>query len=153
MRISFDLDDTLICYDLATPREPDRVPAWWQWKYREPLRLGAVELQRELAGRGHEIWIYTTSFRRPREVKRWLSFYGMRVASVVNAHRHKQIRGVAARECSKLPAHFQIALHVDDELRDWGERFGFRWLTVAPTDANWTEKILAAVDKLERLGG
>lgn len=148
MRISFDLDDTLICYDLAIPREPNRVSPWWKWKYHEPLRLGAVELHRELIKRGHEIWIYTTSYRHPRDVKRWLGFYGMPVSSVINAQMHSRICGADAREYSKLPAQFQIALHIDDEVRDWGERFGFRWLTIAPDDKDWAAKVLAAVDEL-----
>ncbi len=151
MRISFDLDDTLICTNPAIPREPDRVPAWWKWKYHEPLRLGAVALHRELRQRGHEIWIYTTSHRHPRDVARWLRFYGMPVSSVVNADRHGRICSADARECSKLPAHFNIALHVDDEQRaQWGERFGFRWLTVASNDMDWVPKVLAVVAELER---
>ena len=149
MLISFGLDDTLICYAPATPREPERVPVWWKWKKHEPLRLGAVDLVRELAGRDHEIWIYTTSYRHPREVKRWLSFYGIEVSSVINAEIHGQIGGADARQFTKLPAHFGIALHIDDEQRDWGERFGFRWLMVAPADEKWAAKVLAAVSELE----
>ena len=41
MRISFDLDDTLICYQPHVPREP---PPSWAWRLviqDEPLRLGA----------------------------------------------------------------------------------------------------------------
>ena len=150
MRISFDLDDTLICYEPMIPRELDRVPPWWKWKYCEPLRLGTVDLHRQLIARGHEVWIYTTSYRHPRDVARWLDFYGIRVSSVINAETHARICGAEAREFSKLPARFDIALHVDDEVRDgWGERFGFRWLTIARDDINWAAKVLAALDELE----
>ncbi len=152
MRISFDLDDTLICYAPATSCEPKNIPLWWKWRTHEPLRLGAVALIRELQRRGHEIWIYTTSYRHPRDVSRWLGFHDIRVSSVINAEMHGQFRDADARQCSKLPALFDIALHVDDEQRDWGERFGFRWLTIAPADEDWAAKVLAAVDELETGG-
>lgn len=35
--ISFDLDDTLICYQPGTPREPNRVPRLLRPWFREPL--------------------------------------------------------------------------------------------------------------------
>ncbi len=57
MRISFDLDDTLVGYRVSTANEP-RLP----WHARlfaghEPLRLGAPWLIRELQARGWEVCI------------------------------------------------------------------------------------------------
>ena len=145
MRLSFDLDDTLICYDPQVPREPLRLPIWQRWRQVEPLRLGAVSLLREL-GEQHEIWIYTTSYRDPRAVKRWLNWHQIKVETVVNAEFHAR---VVRSKWSKLPSHFGIALHVDDEnFAHLGEQFGFRWLTVSPGDLGWAERVRAAVAEL-----
>ena len=52
MRISFDLDDTIICYQECVPREP---PLRWYCRLvagDEPLRLGARDLMHSLRARG-----------------------------------------------------------------------------------------------------
>ena len=84
MRISFDLDDTLICYGGTTPCETD-LP----WPLRlvagnEPLPRGTRSLLMTLRSHGHELWVYTTSLRRPRQVRQWLRCHGVRVDRVVN---------------------------------------------------------------------
>jgi hypothetical protein len=55
MRISFDLDDTLICYRPGAVHEP--APPWHRTLFSlgEPLRLGARELPRDLSAQGHEV--------------------------------------------------------------------------------------------------
>jgi hypothetical protein len=150
MRISFDLDDTLICYQPDVPREP---PLRWplSWLVRdEPLRKGARGLVRRLWGCGHEVWIYTTSYRDPLSVRTWLWLHGVHVARVVNQDVHdRELRrwpGSGERP-SKNPAAFGVFLHVDDSdgVRMEGERHGFRVVVVSPGDPDWTRKVLAAV--------
>src|SRR4051812_12292063 len=87
MRISFDLDDTLICYQDGVPREP---LGWLARRLAgdEPLRLGARELLNGLRRRGHEVWVYTTSYRDPWGVWWWLRLHGVRVGRVINQHVH-----------------------------------------------------------------
>src|SRR5262245_24272258 len=90
MRISFDLDDTLICYQPGVPHEPNPVPRWLRWWVNEPLRLGAAALLRDLAAAGHELWVYTTSYRDPFAVRWWFRFHGARIRYVVNQSRHER---------------------------------------------------------------
>jgi hypothetical protein len=63
MRVSFDVDDTLVC---SPPAPAEAVVPWWgrMW-YPEPLRQGTRRLMRELLARRCELWIYTTSYRLP----------------------------------------------------------------------------------------
>ena len=155
MRISFDLDDTLICYGGETPCEPR--PPWYRrlLAAREPLRQGAPALLRALRGRGFELWVYTTSHRSPGSVRRWLRAYGIRVAGVVNRDVHdRHLRNEPPdRQPSKHPGAFGIDLHVDDSdgVRLEGERHGFRVVVVAPEDGWWAEKVLAAAEELQRV--
>jgi hypothetical protein len=153
MRISFDLDDTLICYHPGVPREP-HLP----WYVRlvvgdEPLRLGARALLRGLHQRGWELWIYTTSHRRPNSVRRWLRCHGVRVAGVINQDVHEARLKRTAKDCppSKNPAAFGIPLHVDnsDGVRVEGVTHGFRVIVVAPNDTDWAEKVLHALTAVE----
>jgi hypothetical protein len=88
MRISFDLDDTLICYQPHVPREPGLPWYWRMLAGDEPLRLGARALMRRLRERGWELCIYTTSYRPPRGVRWWLRGHGIRVARVINQDVH-----------------------------------------------------------------
>lgn len=150
MRISFDLDDTLICYDPQVPREPKRVPFLWRWKPQEPLRLGIVSLAEQLQNAGHELVVYTTSARNPAQVKRWLKLYGFRAKAVVNADLHAKSIPQQERVCSKMPSRFGIALHVDDEdFVEMGRKFGFTWLLISPHDLEWTAQVLKAVGEIE----
>jgi hypothetical protein len=151
MRISFDLDDTLICYDPAVPCEPKCGPFWLRPWCTEPLRLGTKELMAELSRRGCEIWIYTTSYRSPAQVKWWLRFYGIKIASVVNQEMHDQlVRGnPAMRYVSKYPPAFGIDLHIDDleGVKMEGDEHGFRVVVVGLTDSDWTRRVLDAIEQ------
>lgn len=152
MRISFDLDDTLICYREGTPCEPR--PPWYRRLLapREPLRLGTCSLVRALRARGWEVWVYTTSHRSPASVRRWLRSYRIRVARVINQDEHDRHarRTAHGRHPSKNPSAFDIDLHVDDSdgVHLEGERHHFRVVVVAPDDAGWAEKVLAAVEAI-----
>lgn len=153
VRISFDLDDTLICLGESTPREPR--PAWHRRLFapREPLRLGTRFLFRSLERDGWEVWIYTTSYRTPSAVRRWLASYGLHVAGVINQDVHDRLSRPAAegRPPSKNPRAFGIVLHVDDSegVRLEGERHGFHVVVADPDDPDWTERVLAAAERVE----
>lgn len=143
MRISFDVDDTLVCYS-GTPTEQHL--SWlWQWWYPEPLRRGTRDLMHELRRQGHSLWIYTTSYRPLGYLRGWFRSLGVRLEGVVNQDRHEQVIG--RRGPSKFPPAFGIDLHIDDSsgVGEEGARHRFRVLVVDPRDLDWTTKVLAAV--------
>lgn len=149
MRISFDLDDTLIC-GLSVPAE-QHVSRWLRWRYPEPLRRGTRALMTELARRQCRIWLYTSSCRCPRYLKAWFARFGVPIEGVVNLERHHQTVGL--RGPSKFPPAFGIDLHVDDSpgVALEGESHRFAVVTVSPDDPDWAEKVLAEVDRRIRL--
>src|ERR1700752_1420865 len=108
MRISFDVDDTLVC-DPSVPTER-LVPWWGRWWYREPIRRGTKKLMQELLADGNQLWIYTTSYRPARYVRGWFGSFGVPIHSVVNQRRHEQMVGWQGP--SKYPPAFGIDLHV-----------------------------------------
>ena len=148
-RVSFDVDDTLVCCGGVACDEASYLPRWLQRWLGEPLRAGTGALMRELRRRGCSVWIYTTSSRSPFYIRRWLLLHGIRVDGVINSERHRQ--GLAAhgfsRLPSKLPPAFGIDLHVDDSegVRLEGVRHGFRVVVVSPDDQHWTRRVLDAV--------
>ncbi|HVX61642.1 MAG TPA: hypothetical protein VHC19_13600 [Pirellulales bacterium] len=150
MRISFDIDDTLVCRSAEIPVEPGRFPALACRWFGEPLRLGTRSLVRELRNRNCSVWIYTTSGRTPFRIRLWLSLYGIRVDGVVNSERHcRELTGRSfSRLPSKYPPAFGIDLHVDDSegVRMEGEEHGFRVVVVRPDDEHWTRRVLAVLD-------
>lgn len=154
MRISFDLDDTLICYQPGVPLEsPLR---WWQRLLvaDEPLRFGSRELVRELWRRGWDVWVYTTSHRPPFQVRVWLRCHGIRVRRVINQDVHDRHLRRSPRDYppSKNPRAFGIDLHVDDSdgVRLEGEEFGFRVVVVSPHDPEWANRVLRVVAGMDR---
>jgi len=151
MRISFDLDDTLICYQPEVPREPRL--AWYQRVFAgdEPLRRGSRLLMGRLRERGWEICVYTTSCRRPALVRRWLRCHGIRVANVINQDVYEaHLKRVPHyRPPTKNPKAFGIDLHVDDleGVRLEGETHGFRVLVVRPDDEAWADKVWTTAEE------
>lgn len=149
MKISFDLDEMLICSDPVVPRENHWVPWILRLWFREPLRRGAVDLLQRLQGLGHEVVIYTTSLRSPRSVRWWLRCYGIRIEQVINQeiHLREVCRQSLSGTPSKLPSLFNIDLHVDDlpGVAVEGERHGFDVLIIDPYDEDWTTSVWHAV--------
>ncbi len=150
MKISFDLDDTLVCNLPSELQEKNRVPWFLRSWLRDPLRRGAVDLLGRLQSLGHEVAIYTTSGRSPRSVRWWLWCYGIRVSQVINRRIHEQaVRQIPLRNIpTKLPSLFNIDLHIDDlpGVAIEGRRHHFEVLVVDPHDTQWTTRVLDAVE-------
>lgn len=151
MRISFDLDDTLICYLPGSLYEP---PLPWYWRPlggAEPLRRGAKALMNGLRASGWEVWVYTTSYRRPAAVKWWLWCHGVRVGRVINQDVHDRHLKRSRNDYppSKNPRAFGIDLHVDDSegVRMEGRTHGFSVVVVDPLDAAWADAVWAAAGR------
>jgi FMN phosphatase YigB (HAD superfamily) len=149
MRISFDLDDTLICYQPGVPAEAPLalwpIRAWLS----EPLRLGARELLRELVAQGHTVGVYTTSYRDPQKVRLWLMSYGVRASFAYNqAHYDHLCKQRGHARLSKDPRLFNIDLHVDNEIivAEQGEKYGFAVVLVAPEDTGWADRVREAIN-------
>lgn len=149
MRISFDLDDTLICYQKNIPFEPNRIPFFFKAWINEPLRLGSCKLMKQLKQYGCEIWIYTSSYRSPCLLRLWLRCYGIHVRGVINQAVHNTYlrRNLGDKRASKNPKAFGIDLHVDDSegVRLEGEKYGFEVVVISPEDRNWNLAVLEAV--------
>src|ERR1700681_4393638 len=102
MRISFDLDDTLVCPQ-HVPAERF-VPRWRRWWYPEPMRQGTQALMGALIDRGCQLWIYTTSYRSPQYLRGWFGCVGIPLGGVVNQKRHDRV--VGRQGPSKYPPAF-----------------------------------------------
>lgn len=144
MRISFDLDDTLICGQ-SVPTE-QWVPWWSRWRYPEQLRRGTRILMNALIQRDCRIWIYTSSDRSPRLLKAWFRSFGISIEGIINQSRHEQTFGV--RGPSKYPPAFGIDLHVDDSpgVAMEGADHQFSVLVISPDDPDWVDRVLREVD-------
>lgn len=152
-RISFDLDDTLICYHQGALYEPRLSFLRRLFLHEEPLRFGARGLLRQLRARGWECWIYTTSYRSPLGVRWWLLMHGIRVAGVINQNVHDRYLRRSPHDYppSKNPRAFGIHLHVDDSEGVWleGKQYGFRVVVLSPHDEDWTSKVMKAVAEMD----
>lgn len=142
MRISFDIDDTLVCSS-SVPTE-QFLPWWKRWRYPELLRQGTRDLMRELIRQGHLLWLYTTSLRPTGYLRGWFRSTGIPICGVVNQQRHE--RQIGTQGPSKYPPAFGIDLHVDDSegVAEEGRRHRFRVVVVSPDDVNWVSRVLAA---------
>jgi hypothetical protein len=101
---------------------------------------------------GWEVWIYTTSHRRPSAVRRWLWCHGIRVGKVINQDVHDRHLKRSRNDYppSKNPRAFGIDLHIDDSegVRMEGHTHGFRVVVIDPHDEAWADSVWAAVEKM-----
>lgn len=152
MRVSFDVDDTLVLHGRDVDPEKGRLPPSILRRFFEPLRSGSCALMRELRRRDCSIWIYTTSERRPFQIWLWLWMHGIRIDGVINDERHrKRLKGHNfTRMPSKYPPAYGIDLHIDDSegVLIEGQEHGFNVVVVHPDDGGWTQRVLDAVNDM-----
>ncbi|MBF4473103.1 MULTISPECIES: hypothetical protein [Flavobacterium] len=141
MKISFDLDDTLIS-KTKFPLEKDTF--FHQFFSFERIRLGTIDLFKKLKSENHEIYIYTTSFRSVSKIRLMFFIYGISVDGIINQQKHIKVLGEKSKTISKLPSKFGIDIHVDDSkgVEMEGERHDFKTIIISDNDKNWTNFIL-----------
>lgn len=145
MTISFDLDDTIIPGTKKFDTEKQTIIQ--RLFGLETIRLGTVELFKELRKRGYRIYIYTTSFRSTAKIKLTFYSYGIPVDTVINQQRHDRQLKENKTRTSKFPPAFHIDVHIDDSLglRIEGERFNFKTIIVDEHDKKWGQTILKSL--------
>ena len=153
MRVSFDLDEVLFVSPKTHKTEPPlRFP--FNKLYIERLRLGTPELVNELQKMGYEVWVYTSSFRSERYIRRLFHHYGVRFDGIVNAERHlrevqKDYKTVLPQ---KMPPKYRISLHIDDEevICSAAGQYGFQAYQLNAQDDDWKEKIIHRAEQVKK---
>ncbi len=145
MIISFDIDNTLIPYSDEFPVEKRSFRG--KMLGAEPIRKGTIQLFKELEGQGHELWIYTTSFRTKLNIKRTFWAYGLSPTRIINETINLNLLKQHQCKASKIPKLFGIDLHIDDSegVGIEGERYGFRTIIIPPNDRDWVQKIMSNI--------
>ncbi|MEV4884649.1 hypothetical protein MRBLMN1_003175 [Chitinophaga ginsengisegetis] len=147
MIISFDLDDTLIPGIKTFPTEPQTL--WHKLFSREKLRSGTIRLMKALQGKGHSVYIYTTSYRSPLYIRRLFFSYGIRLNKIINKRIHDETLRERAGIISKYPPAFSIDIHIDDSpgVAMEGGRYHFKTIIIEENNTGWTDFILAHLSR------
>ena len=153
MRVSFDLDEVLFVSPKTHKTEPE-LPFPLNKLYQERLRLGTPELINELQKLGYEVWVYTSSFRSERYIRRLFHHYGVRFDGIVNGNRHlEEVQGKNATPLpQKLPNRYRISLHIDDEevICSAANQYGFKAYQLNAQDDDWKEKIIERAEEIRK---
>lgn len=149
MIISFDIDNTLIPY--SDEFEIEEKTLFAKILRAEPIRKGTIELFKELENRGHEIWIYTTSFRSPLSLKKTFKCYGLNPSKIINEKINQKQLKQNSCNASKNPKLFGIDIHIDDSkgVEIEGKKYGFKTIIVDINDKKWTDKIKEELERLK----
>ncbi len=123
---------------------------------KERLRLGTVNLIRQLQQEDFEAWVYTSSFRTERYIRTLFRHYGVRFDGIVNGERHQKEVQAKSKELmpTKMPNRYRITLHVDDEasVATYGRTYGFRVFQLDARDDDRGAKIMSQVRKIREVG-
>jgi hypothetical protein len=145
MRISFDLDETLISRNIDWEVEPDLNGFRGS---EERLRKGTVELFEWIREQNYEIWIYTNSYRGRKALYSWFLDCGIPVDGVIDQIVHEQKRNGKDRtyKLEKNPKWFGIDLHFDD-LDELAGQEGI--CKIDPFDSAWTNTVKLCINNYE----
>ncbi len=153
MRISFDLDEVLFV-DPATHKIEPKPVFPLDVIFRERLRLGTPDLINRLQREGYEVWVYTSSFRSEIYIRLLFLYYGIRFDGIVNGNRHlaEVQKNKSTTLPQKVPSHYRISLHIDDEMVicSYGKEFGYEAYHLDAQDDEWVEKILKKAGEVKR---
>lgn len=153
MRVSFDLDEVLFVSPETHKTEPE-LPFPKNKIYKERLREGAPALINDLQEQGFEVWVYTTSFRTEKYIKRLFRCYGVRFDGIVNGQRHQaEVQGSRKEAMpTKMPSRYRISLHIDDEdiVCTYGRTYGFDVYQLNKQDDNWHDNVMNQVYKVKK---
>ena len=153
MRVSFDLDEVLFVSPKTHKTEPE-LPFPLNKIFKERLRLGTPGLINALQDLGYEVWVYTSSFRSEQYLRMLFFFYGVRFDEIINASRHlnEVQKGHSETLPQKVPSHYGISLHVDDEsvICTYGRQYGFEAYQLDAPDDEWKEKVLERAFQVRR---
>ena len=153
MRISFDLDEVLFVSP-ATHKTEAPLPFPLNRIYTERLRLGTPDLIRKLQSSGDQVWVYTSSFRSEKYIRGLFRCYGVKLDGIVNGQRHlREVqRDHSETLPQKLPNHYRISLHIDDEeiICVNGRQYGYEVYRLEAQDDDWKEKIIARADQIRK---
>ena len=146
MRISFDLDETIISRNIDWEEEPGLKGFRGN---KERLRKGTVELFKWIREQNHEIWIYTNSYRGRKALESWFRDCGIPVDGVIDQFVHDEKRYEHDRMCNleKNPKWFGIDLHFDD-LDGLAEIKGV--YKIDPLDASWTDTVKQYINDFQK---
>ena len=124
---------------------------------KERLRLGTPALINRLQEMGCEVWVYTSSYRSERYIRRLFRLYGVKFDGIVNAQRHlKEVQGGrSAILPQKVPSRYRISLHVDDEsvICTSAGQYGFEAYELNAQDDDWQEKIVRRTEQIRKRKG
>lgn len=146
MKISFDLDDTII----SNNRFPlEKETFWAKIIGCERIRAGTVALFKALRDRKHTIYIYTTSYRSTLKIKLMFLSYSIPVDVVINQQMHDRRVIRKGKNISKFPPEFGIDIHIDDSagVEMEGKKFGFKTIIISPDETDWASIILKKIDE------
>lgn len=113
LKVSFDLDDTLICGDVQA-----EIPrfSWLTVMLSDgPLRKGTADLFDWLRRRGCSIGVYTSSYRSIWHLKLLFWNYGIKTDFLINQFVHELHFKNKPYVPIKNPYFFNIDIHIDDE--------------------------------------
>ena len=143
LRISFDLNQTLISRNIDWEAEPNlKGFRGGEWR----LRKGTVELFKWIREHNHEIWIYTNSYTSWEYIASWFQDCGIPVDGVVNqaVHDQKSNEQDPIGGFEKNPSRFGIDLHFDD-VDDFAEQE--RIYKIDPLDSFWTDRVKQQINE------
>ncbi|TFF29748.1 hypothetical protein [Mucilaginibacter psychrotolerans] len=146
MKISFDLDDTII--PGSKKFEVEQQTLLQRLLGMEPIRKGTVMLFKTLKQRGYTVGVYTTSHRSYSHIKLLFLLNGFPVDFVINQKQHSLKLSGSGIHCSKYPLAFNIDLHIDDSrgVEVEGQRYGFKTLIIEDQQLDWVSLVLNEVD-------
>lgn len=145
MKLSIDLDDTiLVRYDFPF-KEPDTTPLI-RGAITEYFRAGTRSLFEFLETTNFEVGVYTNSYRGKSALEAWFQENSFKISFVINQQIHDGLVDQQKDRYTlpdKCPHLFGIEVHIDDlkTIKENCEKFETK-VILADTSEDWAVKVI-----------
>jgi len=114
------------------------------------MRKGTPQVINMLKSRGHQVGIYTTSFRKTSAIQFWLICYRTKADFIINEQRNSMVKLKTEVNSSKYPPAFNIDLHIDDlpGVGMEGTKYGFKTLIIPSEETDFSQCVYDEVERL-----
>ncbi|MDR6240771.1 HAD family hydrolase [Aureibacter tunicatorum] len=142
MRVSFDLDGTLIPLSFVFPTYSRSI--LHKVLGIEPMRAGFMDVYYFLKANNCQVGIYTTSYRSQMKIYCWMLAYGLKPDFIINEKLNRKTLYEKGLGISKYPPAFEIDVHIDDQkgVMMESDKYDFKILLLDEKESKWKQVVI-----------
>ena len=153
-RVTLDLDEVIFRPEDYPYLEKKSFSFPMSLRFKQRIRLGIPALFFYLQKNGYDIWVYAAEYYSIDDIKKFFNTYSVHVDGIITGiSKRNQNKSESEAKMDNLIANkYSTTLHIDNEmvLETHGKSGGFEEYTVDTSEEEWSKKVIAIVEEIEK---